>query len=567
MAVAVISLIIIYLMVWRTDAPGHGSVIDGDGKDYYSYLVSVFITHDLGHQDTSQWYITQTPTGTINIHTIGVAMMLLPFFAIACMWAYFKGVPVNGFSYPFEMMISIGALVYVLIGLFFLHRFLQLFNVKKRTASLMVLLVFFGTNLIHYSLIEPTMSHVYSFSLIAAFLYYAKRLFDQPLPRYTIISAMLLGLITLIRPANILVVLALPLLSENFSTFLQTLRQIVIRNYRSFIVAAFLFASVFFLQAIVWFTQNGRFIQWTYRNNGFYFLHPRMLKMLFGFNGGFFIYTPVFLLFFIGIISWYRTNRFQALAMFFFTLFLFYFLSSYCAYTYNDGLSIRPLCDFYSLLVIPGAMLFNTAMGALVKTLVFSLSFFALFINLIYCYQYKTGILQASGMNYRKWSYVFLHTGEKYRNILGGCDDLQPYSTVPVSPAFSNDSSGVITVNDSVPFTNLFVRQQLGFNTNKIFVTIKMKVKEICAGASRNASLLIKTWSPKNKTENVQTFRIDDVPFDQCCSWNEEEYTVMMTGNMNSDDQFVVLALNQNGQQFALSDFHIDVFNYNYQQK
>ena len=69
LAVGVISLVIIYFMIWQVDASGYHSVIDGDGKDYYSYLVSVFITKDLGHQDTTQWYITQTPTGTMGCGT------------------------------------------------------------------------------------------------------------------------------------------------------------------------------------------------------------------------------------------------------------------------------------------------------------------------------------------------------------------------------------------------------------------------------------------------------------------------------------------------------------------
>lgn len=565
-AIGIISFIILYFMIWQVDAAGYKSMIGGDGKDYYSYLISIFIDHNLGHQDTNPWYITQTPTGTINVHTIGVSLLLLPFFGIACLWAYISGDAITGMSDPFEKMINLGALAYLLIGLYFLRKLLLRYEIKNRAANIILLLVFFGTNLLNYTLHEPTMSHVYSFSLITTFLYFAKCLFDQPTSRYAIVCALILGLIVLVRPANILIVLALPMLNSSFETFVLRIKQIVIKNWKSFIFSILVFLSVIFLQSIVWFMQNGKIMQWTYQDNGFYFLNPHMLKMLFGFNGGFFIYTPICLLFLAGIFFWHKINKFQSWAAFSFLLFLFYFLSSYWGYTYNDGLGIRPICDYYTLFAIPGAMLFDGNSGVLKKVILYGLSISALLLNLIYCYQYKTGILEAANMNYNKWSYIFLHTDKSYQKILGGCNDLPPYSTNPVLPTYTFTDSIMgnkwYSFNDSIPARELFNLSQIGFNSNKLFLKIKLKVKEFYLGSSQNALVLIKTSSPEENPKIAQSFRLNETPFTKCCEWKTWEYNVIMPGDFKKENRFEVIILNDNKKSFFVNGFQIELFNY-----
>ena len=67
------------------------------------------------------------------------------------------------------------ALFYALIGLVYLKKLFQLHNIGDKTTSIIVLALFFGTNLLNYTLSEAGMSHVYSFSLISVFLYHSSR--------------------------------------------------------------------------------------------------------------------------------------------------------------------------------------------------------------------------------------------------------------------------------------------------------------------------------------------------------------------------------------------------------
>ena len=82
----------------------------GDAKDYYSGLVSLFITHDFTNQTGNDWFLLKTTGGTINVHPIGVSVLLLPFFAIGSLIAYLFHFQIDGFSFPFQLSVAIAAL-------------------------------------------------------------------------------------------------------------------------------------------------------------------------------------------------------------------------------------------------------------------------------------------------------------------------------------------------------------------------------------------------------------------------------------------------------------------------
>src|SRR6185503_9788102 len=62
--------------------------------------------------------------------------------------------------------------------------------------------------------------------------------------------------------------------------------------------------------------------------------------------------------------------------------------------------------------------------GICVGVLLFSV----LVLSGVQTYQYYQGILQHYSMNIGKYWYVFMKTGDAYKNILGGNIDLMPYT-------------------------------------------------------------------------------------------------------------------------------------------
>src|SRR6185503_10898354 len=65
--------------------------------------------------------------------------------------------------------------------------------------------------------------------------------------------------------------------------------------------------------------------------------------------------------------------------------------------------------------------------GICVGVLLFSV----LVLSGVQTYQYYQGILQHYSMNKGKYWYVFIKTGDAYKNILGGNIDLMPFTKKP----------------------------------------------------------------------------------------------------------------------------------------
>ncbi len=560
-----ISFVLIYFFIWRTDAIGYKTLIDGDGRDYYSYLMSIFIDKNLGHQDLTPWYVIQTPTGTINVHTAGVSILLLPFFLVGYVWASWFGYDVNGVSEPFQKMISFGGLFYALIGLYFIRKLLIKLNIKDLAIAITLVLIFFGTHLLNYSLNEPVMSHVYSFALISAFLYYSYQVFNSGERKYFLLMAVTLGLIILVRPINGIVLGIIPIWSNSFREFLQKTGSIFKTQTKSMILAGSLFMTTIFIQAFIWLAQNGKVMQWSYKDNGLYFFSPNTFKMLFGFNAGFFIYTPLCLLLMFGLVPLFKENSYKFLIMTFFLLFMFYLFSCSWAYTYFDGLSIRPMVDFFGVFAILGAKLISSLQGKLKTVSISALGLFMV-LNLITCYQYKAGILPPANMNYQKYKYIFLKTDKKYVGVLGGCNDLLPYAkTHPEKFQYFNSlvaGSNLDCTNNEYPFG--YELKNITFATSKIYVKATIKRKELKLNSSSGAFIVFNTESPEKVIRNMQIFKLNDVPSEKCCEWQTWEYNVTMDGRIQIGDRLQVFIWNKEKQPFLIDDFKVEVYNYNY---
>src|SRR5205085_7665210 len=86
----------------------------------------------------------------------------------------------------------------------------------------------------------------------------------------------------------------------------------------------------------------------------------------FGFDGGFFIYTPLCLLFLGGLLITYRQNKFSFWSATIFLFSLMFFFSCYWGYTYFDGFGIRVLVDYFSFFAFLGSRFFTYAEGKVV---------------------------------------------------------------------------------------------------------------------------------------------------------------------------------------------------------
>lgn len=538
----------------------------GDAKDYYSTLVSTFITHDLQKQLADEWYLLKTNSGTINVHPIGVSVLLLPFFLIAWLFAFMLGYACDGYSLPFQISVAIAALSYATIGLFYLKKLFKLNHISDKTSALILFLIFFGTNLLHYTLSEAGMSHVYSFCLISIFLYHSFQLVKRGENRSLLISAMILGLILLVRPNNLLILFSVFIWFKNWKEckiFFSSLFK------NKFFYGALLIASaIVFIQSIVWFVQSESFFQDTYKRDGFYWFNPQLVNMLFGFNMGFFVYTPLCLLFIFGLAVLYKESRFAFCAAAFLLLFLFYFFSSYWAYTYFDGLGIRVLVDYYAVFALLGAKLFESLhSGSLLNSSALAMAFVFLIINVVYMYQANRGILLRAGMNFNKWKYVFMRTDARYQNCLGGSNELSPYAKIKPPLALRS----ALQLDKPFDFTNSEFGpslrfDSLGFDSNRISVKLACGRREKYLNSSNEALICVSIENSNTKINKAyEQFRLNETPSLSCCESRSYNYTTNLVGRFSAGDHLAVYVWNMSKQAFLLENLSVEVYNYNYQ--
>jgi len=555
-----ISLILIYFFRWSGGA--YRFVIAGDGNDYYSYLVSVFINKNLTHQDISHWYVMQTPTGTINAHPPGVSLLLLPFFFIGYVWAYLSHAPLDGLSKPFQAMVSIGALFYFTTGLVYLRKLLAVFTNKDKIIALVIVLIFFGTNLMIYALDEPSMSHIYSFALITAFLYYIHRIFHQPFKRHLYFAGIILGLIILVRPVNAIIFMVVPFFANSLDDCLLRIKKLF-RQWKTLVIPTLFFFMVASIQSIIWFVQNGKIIQWSLRGRGFYFNHPQTWLMLFGFDSGFFIYTPLCFLILLGLLPLFYQNKFRFLILAIFIAFAFYLFSCYWSYNYYDGLGIRTFVDFYSLFAILLTILLVYLANKKIKYAAFILIAGAFLLNLVYCYQYQANIMLHSGMTFKKYKYIFLKTDKSYANVLGGSIDLQPYSTEAPKLIYSYAQYDPISFNNVEYGLNNKI--QLNFPTNELYVKIRFKRKEETPNSSFNAYIVVQIESDKGEIKRYEPHRLNDVPTQNSGLWEDMHYEISAISQASlPTDKLSIYIWNQDKKNFAVGDYSLEVYNYIY---
>lgn len=539
--------------------------IDGDARDYYSSLISVFIKHDLANQQANEWFILKTGSGTINVHPIGISVLLLPFFLLACGVAALSGVPVDGLSLPFQVSVAVGALTYVAIGLIWLKKLFRLNNISDKISALVILLVFFGTNLFYYTVSEAAMSHAYSFALISVFLYHSCRYVMHRQNKNLLSTAALLGLILLVRPNNIFVILSMLLWFKSWKEcrlfFSELIRKKVF--YQGVVITT----GIVLLQSAVWLMQSGSLFHNTYKADGFYWFHPQILKMLFGFDSGFFIYTPLCLLFLTGLAVVFKENRFSFFAALFLLLVLFWFFASYWAYTYFDGIGIRVLVDYYALFAFFGAKLFQAIGTSRFVYVPLAAALFFLFLNLIYCYQIERGIIYKTGMTAAKWKYTFLKTAPEYRFCLGGSHDFEPYAKQHPQAALSKSFSfGDPYDYSQKDFGIMIPFDSLTFDSNRLHFKIEVARKELLQDASRDA--LVCAMIDDGVTRQHKTyfqFKLNETPATSCCDRVEYHYTANMIGDFKANDRLSVYLWNIKQQPFLIDKFSVKVYNYNYQ--
>ncbi len=445
-----------------------------------------------------------------------------------------------------------------------------------------------GTNLLYYSVMNCSMSHVYSFSMISCFALAIKKLLTSHRPKYLYFSAFCLGMIIMIRPTNGIVLLFIPSLAGSQTEF-RELIMVLIRRWGHLVFSLLLLLLIVSMQLFIWHAQTGEFFLWSYSNEGFYFLKPQFFQVLFSFRKGLFIYTPLVLVSLFGLAVIFKKNKFQFISFMFFLLIATYIISSWWNWYYGNSFGLRAFIDFYPVFALLLGILLENTLGLLRRTILIIVLMICFSLNMIQSYQYHSGILHRFSMNAEKYKYVFLRTSDGYRNALGGNMDMQPYSKHPKELIYStlNDfereyprwnNGKILIVEDSVyspgrtsnkygvysanEFGTTLVIQDdsMFYNSRKIFVEASLKRLELEDNSSSEALFVIDIRNDNNESQYYYRFRLNDVPNQNRNTWRTYNYSFEIPGLKSPDERIAIYIWNLKYQDFIIDDFQLNFY-------
>jgi dolichyl-phosphate-mannose-protein mannosyltransferase len=401
----------IYFPRWKQNITE--ATIGWDVSGYYFYLPAIFIYKDLKQLSFKdeimkkykptpgfqQAYKDEQSGNYILKYSVGQAILYLPFFLVAHLIAGFTSFPRDGFSLPYQLMISIGSLLYALAGLWFLRKILLSYFTEKVTAITLLLLVL-ATNYWNYASIDGAMTHNYLFTLYCLLIWFSIRFYKQPNLKNSLIIGLITGLAILVRPSEIISIVipvfwcvGYPLknqLAQRFR-FLKTHLHIILP-------AMLITACILGIQSIYWHYVSGRWIVYSYGEQGFDWLHPHVLAGLFSVQTGWWVYSPLFVFAVIGFYFLYRENKPLFVPVFLFSALFLYITFSWAEWQYGGSLGQRALVQGYPVFAF-GLAAFIRAIWS-IKWLFAAFTFLSvvfIYLNVWLIHQSHRGSLFVSG--------------------------------------------------------------------------------------------------------------------------------------------------------------------------
>ena len=395
---------------------------------YYLYLPANFIYHDPGLAEAA-WLDNimdqYEPSATlyqlvdgnngnrIIKYTSGLALLYAPFFFIAHWLAPVLGYAADGFSLPYQLILSLGGILWAIAGLFIFRKLLLKFFDDTITAILLLLTIA-GTNYFQLAALDGTLlSHNFLFTLYALLLLETINWHQKPNWRSAGVVGLSYGLIVLIRPSEA-VSIFIPLM-WNVGTKVAFKQKISsIRKFPLHLVLAVFVAIIIgSLQLYYWKKLSGEWLFYSYNNpgEGFRFFPPYLAEFLFSFRKGWFIYTPVMIFAVAGFYNLYRNNKSILPAILIFFLLNLWIISAWSCWWYAGGsFSARAIVPAYVLLSIPLGYLIRDVYVKKWRWPVLIAGFAFVLLNLFQSWQFQKGIIDKERMSRPYYFAVFGRT-------------------------------------------------------------------------------------------------------------------------------------------------------------
>lgn len=401
------TFICIYISIKANKYPER--LIWSDMEGYYVYLPAIILNAGFDNMQVRDTAYLKSWPGTNKVYTkytYGVALLEAPFFLIAHLLSQPLGYSSDGYSIIYSYALMAAGIFYLILGLFFLWHVLRTAYSSFITATVLAGLLF-GTNLYYYSFFQPSMSHVYSFSLFAVLLWLTQKILTTKETGKIrsnwlwVFFGIVTGLIILIRPTNIIVLLypAYRFWKEGY------FGQIKSTAVLKILLAVFIPVVIIWLPQIAyWKSVTGDYFKWSYGEESFkYWQEPKLIRVLIDPWNGWILHSPIVILPILGLFNKNTYNNHYNKIVGYILILATYIFASWWAWWFGGAFGARSYVEFYALLAIPFAQVASNAF----KNKILTILFVVMYLLLI---QYNLGLtyLYAPPWDGPSWTYESL---------------------------------------------------------------------------------------------------------------------------------------------------------------
>ncbi len=392
-------------------------VTDWDAMGYYMYLPATVIYHDIEQLNwipaiDSQYAMTggngypaqKADNGNyVDKYLGGVAIMEAPFFLIGHCIAKYGGYPADGFSAPYQYALGFGVILYCILAVFLLRKVLLRYY-GDLTVAVTLMLLCLATNFIQYASVDNGQSHGYIFLLYVLILCATIKWHERPTTFWAAAIGFIIGLAMISRPTEA-IMLSIPLLWNTHTREAAKEKWAMVKSHKGQWAIVALFGLLAMSpQLVYWKMVSG---QWVYDvGSKWVFLNPHF-RVLFGWEKGWFIYTPVTVLFVVGLffIKKYPFRK----SVLWFCILNIWIIIAWDEWRYGGSYSTRALVQSYPVFALPLGALVQRVNLKKWRIVFYALGVYLIGVNLFQTWQYDKTILHYDDMNRKYYGRIYLN--------------------------------------------------------------------------------------------------------------------------------------------------------------
>lgn len=395
----------------------YSSAFESDVDQYYSYLPSLFIykSKNLNYPEASRYWANVTEDGDrVPKTSIGMAYTYLPFFVPAYLYQHAFGEVNTGYEPVYENFAKFWGILMAFISLWLMYK-VVLLSFSKIVGVATAYLMFFGTNILFYSMGLGLMAHMPLLILFLLIVLITEKLKDPSSLKWLLSLLFLISLAAIIRPSDAIIALypgVQFLINKNLRCNLLTHLKKPL-NWLWLILAAI---APILPQLLYWKLASGNWIVYSYGDEGFFFDKPMIYEFLLGFRKGWIIYTPLIIFSFLGLIIGRKQKHISSGITFGILAIAVFVYSSWWAWWYGGSYGSRTMVQYLSLLVMPTAYVLNCIRKSkfIIKIPALAILTFVVVLNLVQTQQYKSGVLHWDGMTFDAYKAIFMGADKPY---------------------------------------------------------------------------------------------------------------------------------------------------------